>query len=67
MTVIGYVPAIAKAVSKLKQRSTVLDGEIVAVDESGIPDFNCFSDSKSNQLRQLCIMSSMCFGVMVRT
>ena len=36
MTVIGYVPAIAKAVSKLKQRSTVLDGEIVAVDESGI-------------------------------
>jgi ATP-dependent DNA ligase len=32
-------PAIAKGVSKLKLRSTVLDGEIVAVDESGIPRF----------------------------
>ena len=32
-------PAIAKAVSKLKLRSPVLDGEIVAVDENGIPRF----------------------------
>jgi bifunctional non-homologous end joining protein LigD len=32
-------PAIAKAVSKLKLRSTVLDGEVVAVDEDGIPRF----------------------------
>lgn len=32
-------PAIGKAVSKLKLRSTVLDGEIVAVDENGIPRF----------------------------
>lgn len=32
-------PAIAKAVSKLKLRSTVLDGEIAAVDEKGIPRF----------------------------
>jgi ATP dependent DNA ligase domain len=32
-------PAIAKAVSKLRLRSTVLDGEIVAVDENGIPRF----------------------------
>ena len=31
--------AIAKAVSKLKLRSTVLYGEIVAVDENGIPRF----------------------------
>ena len=35
----GKFPAIAKAVSKLKLRSTVLDGEIVAVDENGIPRF----------------------------
>jgi hypothetical protein len=27
-------PAIAKALSKLKLRSTILDGEVVAVDEN---------------------------------
>jgi bifunctional non-homologous end joining protein LigD len=32
-------PAVAKALSKLKLRSTVLDGEVVAVDENGIPRF----------------------------
>jgi bifunctional non-homologous end joining protein LigD len=32
-------PANAKAVSKLKLRSAVLDGEIAAVDEKGIPRF----------------------------
>jgi len=32
-------PAILKAVSRLKLPSTVLDGEIVAVDENGIPRF----------------------------
>jgi len=32
-------PAIAKAVSKPKLCSTVLDGEIVAVDKNGIPRF----------------------------
>ena len=32
-------PAIAKAVSKLKLRDTILDGEVVAVDENGIPRF----------------------------
>jgi bifunctional non-homologous end joining protein LigD len=32
-------PANANAVSKLKLRSTILDGEVVAVDENGIPRF----------------------------
>jgi bifunctional non-homologous end joining protein LigD len=30
-------PAVAKALSNLNLRSTVLDGEVVAVDENGIP------------------------------
>jgi bifunctional non-homologous end joining protein LigD len=32
-------PAVAKALSNLKLRSTILDGEVVAVDENGIPRF----------------------------
>jgi bifunctional non-homologous end joining protein LigD len=32
-------PAISQSVARLKLRSTILDGEIIAVDESGIPRF----------------------------
>jgi bifunctional non-homologous end joining protein LigD len=32
-------PAVAKALSNLKLRSRILDGEVVAVDENGIPRF----------------------------
>src|SRR5246500_4664304 len=32
-------PAVAKALSKLKLRSTILDGEVVAVDKNGVPRF----------------------------
>jgi bifunctional non-homologous end joining protein LigD len=32
-------PAVAKALSNLKLRSTILDGEVVAVDETGILRF----------------------------
>jgi bifunctional non-homologous end joining protein LigD len=32
-------PAVAMALSKMKLRSTILDGELVAVDENGIPRF----------------------------
>ena len=32
-------PAVAQAISKLNLRSTILDGEVVAVDENGIPRF----------------------------
>ena len=36
-------PAIAKAVSRLKLRSTILDGEVVAVDEDRIPPISVAS------------------------
>jgi bifunctional non-homologous end joining protein LigD len=39
-------PAVANAVSKLKLRSTILDGEVVAVDENGIPRFQLLQRSK---------------------
>ena len=32
-------PAISQSVVRLKLRSTILDGEIIAVDENGIPRF----------------------------
>jgi bifunctional non-homologous end joining protein LigD len=32
-------PAVAKAISNLQLRSTILDAEVVAVDEKGIPRF----------------------------
>ena len=32
-------PRVAKAVSKLKLRSTIVDGEVVAVDHDGVPRF----------------------------
>jgi bifunctional non-homologous end joining protein LigD len=38
-------PTVAKAVSRLKLRSSVLDGEIVAVDENGIPRFQLLQHS----------------------
>jgi bifunctional non-homologous end joining protein LigD len=44
-------PAVANAVSKLKLRSTVLDGEVVAVDENGIPSLFSFSNEARAVLR----------------
>jgi ATP-dependent DNA ligase len=53
--------AIAKAVSKLKLRFTVLYGEIVAVVENGIPRFRLLQGFQNNQLRQPYIMFLMYF------
>jgi ATP dependent DNA ligase domain len=39
LTLENNFPAIIKAVRKLKLRSTILDGEIVALDNNGIPRF----------------------------
>jgi len=60
-------PAVANAVSKLKLRSTILDGEVVAVDENGIPAFSFCNGPKNNQPRPRFTMSSMSSGTEVMT
>src|ERR1700737_3092441 len=63
----GKFPAISKAGSKLKLRSTILDGEIVAVDENGIPRFQLLQRFEKQPTAPSSIICSMCFGVMVKT
>jgi bifunctional non-homologous end joining protein LigD len=48
-------PAIANAVSKLKLRSTVLDGEVVAVDENGIPRFQLLQSFQKQPTVPSCL------------
>jgi ATP-dependent DNA ligase len=54
------------AVSKLKLRSTILNGEIVAVDENGTPRFQHCKNSKSSPRRRPSTMSLTCCGAMER-
>ena len=56
-------PAIGNAVSKLKLRSTILDGEVVAVDENGIPRFQLLQDSKNSRPPPPSTMSSTSSGI----
>jgi hypothetical protein len=51
-------PAIAKVATKLKLRSTVLDGEIVAVDEGGIPPISASAEIPKTTD---CTNSILCF------
>jgi bifunctional non-homologous end joining protein LigD len=44
-------PAVADAVSRLKLCSTILDGEIVAVDENGIPRFQLLQSFQKQPIR----------------
>jgi len=51
-------PAIGKVVSKMKLRLTILDGEVVAVDENGIPRFQLlqrFQKATDSSNSLLCI------------
>ena len=50
-------PAISKAVSRVKLRSTVLDGEIVAVDENGIPRFQLLQRFRKQPTAHSCFAS----------
>src|ERR1700749_3423953 len=60
-------PAIAQAVSKLKLRSTILDGEVVAVDENGIPRFQLLQRFQKQPTAPPSTMFSTSFGIRERT
>jgi|SRR4029077_9419349 bifunctional non-homologous end joining protein LigD len=51
-------PTRRDAVEELKLRSTILNGEIVALDEEGIPRFQLLQKWQNVQLRRL-----ICFGI----
>src|SRR6266852_400533 len=44
-------PAIATAVSRLKPKTVILDGEIVAVDQHGLPSFQALQHRSSSKLQ----------------
>lgn len=60
-------PAVAIAVSKLKLRSTILDGEVVAVNETEFPAFSYSNDPRSSRPPQRFTTSLISFGTMVKT
>jgi bifunctional non-homologous end joining protein LigD len=56
-------PIVLDAVDHLKLRSTILDGEIVALDTEGeYRAFNCCKNGKAPQPFRLCITCSICLG-----
>ena len=57
-------PTIGDALRQLKLRSTILDGEIVALDKDGILGFNCFNNGRNARPLRLCFSCSTCFGTM---
>src|SRR5258707_13662900 len=55
---------VATAVSKLKLRSTILDGEVVAVDANGIPRFQLLQRFQKQPPRRLSTtMPLTSFGI----
>jgi bifunctional non-homologous end joining protein LigD len=51
-------PNIRDAEEELNLRSTILDGEMVALDDEGIPRFQLLQKWQNDQLRRL-----ICFGI----
>ena len=47
-------PMVQEAVNKLKLRSTILDGEIVALDEAGIPRFQLLQQWQKRPTAPVC-------------
>jgi len=58
-------PTIQDAVNQLRLRSTILDGEIAALDNGRTPPVsNCCNSGRSGRLLQLFTFCSMCFGAL---
>jgi ATP-dependent DNA ligase len=53
-------PTIRDVVEELKLHSTILDGEIVALDEEGIPRFQLLQKWQKLQSLRSCIIASEC-------
>jgi ATP-dependent DNA ligase len=49
-------PTVGEAVNQLKLRSTILDGEIVALDEEGIPPVPTASEMAKTARRTSCLL-----------
>jgi bifunctional non-homologous end joining protein LigD len=56
-------PTVRDAVEELNLRSTILDGEIVALDEGGILASSCFKNGKSARLLRSCMFRLICLGI----
>ena len=57
-------PTIQAAVNELKLRSTILDGEIVALDKDGVPSFSCCNNGRNARPLRSFYICSIRFGVM---
>ena len=59
------VPTIQDAVNQLRLRSTILDGEIVALDNGRTPPVsNCCNSGRSDRLLRLLTFCPICFGTL---
>lgn len=56
-------PMVLDAVNQLKLRSTILDGEIVALDAQGIPGFSCSNNGRNVPPLRLCMSCLICSGI----
>jgi bifunctional non-homologous end joining protein LigD len=56
-------PTVRDATEELKLRSTILDGEIVALDEEGIPRFQLLQKWQRRPTAPVCMSYLICFGI----
>jgi bifunctional non-homologous end joining protein LigD len=57
-------PMVLNAVDQLKLRSTILDGEIVALDSEGVPRFQLLQQWQKRPTAPVVYFLLICFGPM---